>query len=237
MKKPHTKRSFTIIEVTISAVLFACIVSSVFGYYRWHTLLSQCFLVKKEEVAKERLMQTRLAEVFASIRYSCSRSPEDGFFFTLSNPHDRYGERLIFNFKNTADSDYALSGPVIGTLFLNKSSGKSEGTLTLLMWPAPQNKLKKPTEHMRRIALLDNVESYSLEFWVPKKLHRYTKGKEASASKTLNSAIQLPENEWISSWKQEYLAIPPMIRLTITKDKKPQAFLFFIPKGIQGIEA
>lgn len=161
---------------------------------------------KKEEkkLFEERFLSHRLLEVFSHLE---EVDQIKTFFFTANG-----GKDLIFSYDNGISSDPALSGSVIGRLFVDL-----QGQLVLVTWPERELwTTGLPSFH--REVLLKEVKEIGFSFF-----HLTYPGEDANEP---------------TGWKQgDYskglINLPGAIKLSITmKDEREKIFHFPIPQTL-----
>lgn len=119
---------------------------------------------------------------------------------------------LVFKTDFKANCHEHLSSDILVRLFLD-----TKNRLSLVMWPREDRWPANGQTLAHREVLLENVQSLKFEFYVTKDIITALKEKHP----------ELLENTWIPYWKQEFLVIPTIVKMTITLKNDQVLHLYF----------
>lgn len=209
MKK--RKRLFTLLEVVIAAGLAILLLSILLGAYFQAATVVEVYSRQEEALFLERYLQHRLEEVFRSIPKIDQR---ENFFFSASSEEALRGSStLVFSYDNGVLADPALSGPVLGRLYVDL-----EGNLTLLTWPERREWSEEKLPPFHREVLVREVKKISYQFFhIP---------QEGSPSK---------EIDWLPDWPKDLKYRPGAIRLAVERATGALLHFVFVIPGEMGV--
>jgi len=219
------RQAMTLLEVLIASVLTMLLLSTLTYLYREVQVINtQIEKVQKEQFQRA-YVQKRLSTVIPKIIAPISQNND--FFFYTSSSWDGLTKdgapSLVLTFDHGVNLDKDHASNVIGRIFLDP-----QGNLCLATWPSPKRWEPGRQPSMKKEILLSNVHSLSFEFYVPPERARdlLVKGEEIKA---------IPANSWHKEWRQEYRALPPMMRLHVTQINQgksiPISFAFSLPQS------
>lgn len=197
------RKFFTLFELLLSLMLLAILLTTLFGWYR-HISFGKKKINEKEMAAmEERYFDKQLQKILPKANLKpCFFTDKDG--------------SLIFTFDNGVQSNPALSGTVLGRLFLDATTH----TVCLGIWPS--NGDDEPFQIRK---LLSNVESMRFSFYWP---------VDPFALAVDPSKVGKPEPNpgWPQSWEKEFGELPPMMKIVLEHPKERfQEFVFDLPQS------
>ena len=134
MKKKN-KRHFTLLEMLISMVLTALILSTLTYFYRQVDLISREIDRAQEQSFALRYVESRLAKTLPRINAEGNRENPSFLFTGEEIPLFKPGtENLVFTFDHCVHLDKEFSNIVLGRLYVTPT-----GLLCLGLWPSPKN--------------------------------------------------------------------------------------------------
>lgn len=201
------RRSFILVEVIVSMMLFAILLSVLFGLFTHFTYVNSVLAKQLKRYEETVSAQLILQRVFSNADFSKGSHP---YFYieetSSANPS------LVFTYNNNTSLTTQLSTTVLGKLFIDNNK------LCLSVWQHSREPFKNPPPETSRHILLHNVSSFKIE------LFKAPTGKEEEASEHPVP----PQGVWTSRWPLKYKTSPTLIRLTCDK----QQFYFVLPKQI-----
>ncbi len=204
----HKKRPFLLLEILISLVLTALLLSCVFGFWVGSVKTEVKLCKTREEGLARAYVQTRLEQIFTGL---IAGDPK-GSIYTQD-------ESLVVVFNNGIDPDPSFSGPILAKIYLDE-----EHNLALALWP--KEEVKKKERIWRKEVLLRNVSQCNWEF-LGEKQGISTPEKKRVAVRSVNGSL-----EWCSNWPLSFAGIPAVVRLVIAlPDTVPLHFAFRVPAG------
>lgn len=203
------KQFFTLIEVIISLGLTLMILTVLLGAYFQAEKSSVLWQNREKETFPERYLQHRLAEVFQTIG---KVDQTETFFFTLDHgPFTLPGTpSLVFTYNNGTVMDPALSGQVLGRLYVNK-----DRDLSLVTFTDRESWIQDLLPPLHREVLLKDVQSLQFEFF------QIAPDKEASFRK--------------DGWPKDLKYAPGAIKLTYKTTESPETKLIFTIPQVLGL--
>ncbi|MFT4551651.1 MAG: type II secretory pathway component PulJ [Chlamydiales bacterium] len=190
-------RNMTLIELLISLLLGAILLSGLFGFY--YKVNQEDIRLERERANVESWQYThqRLLNVMSKLTKSTkstnfNRKPpvskENTFFFTEDNSN------LIFTHAHRTTSLSGLSSNVLSRLYVDKKKHR----LCLITWSLPeQNNQKKETQLQHHYeTLMENVSELSFNFY----------------------HFDYEKNQWSTPqlWNHKEIGIPEYIKFSIT---------------------
>ncbi len=151
---------FTLLEVLIALGLTLLILSSLLASYLSIEKSAAWWKREENELFAERFFTKRLVEVFSHLEEIDQNTK---FFFTTDSTAGWQlpgTMSLIFSYDNEASMDKALSGKVLGRIFVD-----TEGNVTLLTWPDRESwkNIGMPPSH--REVLMRKVKGLRFAFF------------------------------------------------------------------------
>jgi len=193
------KRFFTLLEVIIGLFLAAILLTYIFSFFSEITHIEKNMRIASEKVLSKNSLKIKLDTIFSKI--VDKNAPKEPSFYTLKN-----GNELYFVYDNGIDPSPSFSSMVFARLYLEKNN------LILETHPIDffTKKKNKPRIYREEI-LAKNITSLSFIF----------------LEKTVPKTIQ--ENSFASStsWEKDHL--PSSLKITLTIEKSPCSFIFFLP--------
>jgi hypothetical protein len=222
MKK--VKRHITLIELLVSMVLTALILSSLMFFYREITLLNARFDQEQGESFQLRFLENRLSDVLPKAVPE-KTAKKDFYFFTDSDHHGifkNHSTSLVFTFDNGVDHDKEFSNHILGRLYLDP-----DGNFILGMWPSPARWEEGEIPPMKKEILMEGVNSLSFQFFIPQE-----KAEELIPNNQKNDKVEpAPRLGWVNRWQQNYKQLPAIVRVEIVRrvNKKDKKITFAYP--------
>lgn len=241
----------TLLETLIALGITMLVLSTLTFFYRQiDAINSQVEKVQKESFAM-RYVENRLAAVLPN-SVSETDSKKDFFFFTTTSSFTfakQGSPTLLFTYDNGVKLDKLFSNHVLGRLFLD-----SENNLCLATWPSPSRWTEGVNPPMKKEVLLEGVKELSFGFFVaPERdwqlsesakppdqkappVQQKDKPPTASTQGTAQTAPTVvvkptPEGQWLPTWSYEYLQLPAMVRVQVTRlDETVRFFVFPLPE-------
>jgi type II secretory pathway pseudopilin PulG len=139
------KRTLTLLEIVISMLLLGFLLTGLFNVFRQSLKKNVAAKEMKQNVLQLELFQQRLKHLF----------DKKNSTWLESHP-DALGSALFISFEEKTDSEFNMSGPVLGMLYLNVKKQFCFAT-----WS------QKGTSRME--ILLDKVDSVNFRLFDPKK--------------------------------------------------------------------
>jgi len=200
----RTKRALSLLEVTIALLLTSILITILLKIYFQLPKVEKKIDDIKQKTYPVSYTQVKLSKVFNKLIPPQNLSPLAKKYPPLSTycPQEQE-ESLLVIFDNGIDMDPNFSGEVIGRIYVNKESN----TLELIIWPIDG---KKHSKNFRKEVLLENVSSFTLNFFDP-----------------------TPDTEekdplWATTWEEKSY-FPPMIKIELAVDEIKESFYFFPP--------
>ena len=213
--KKKKKLSFTLIEVLISSILLALIVS---GLYFIYITISVGTTSIERVVHKERktlLNSRKIRHYLMSIIPFQNNPPNKGStraFFLTEGVNGSSGFQVYADIDNGPDPVPSLSNEVLGKFYINKDNNF---ILTLVSHPI---RAKVFSACEADVLLWKGVESILWEFtcWPD------IQSKRDQKTGNTGAIDAVPKGTWVTEWKREWMYTPPeIIRLTLfLKDKQ-----------------
>lgn len=219
------RQAMTLLEVLIASVLTMLLLSTLTYLYREVQVINTQIEKTQKEQFERAYAQKRLSSIFP--KTLSPTSPKKDFFFYTSGSWDGLTKdgspSLVLSFDHGINLDKDHAAHVLGRIFLSP-----EGNLCLATWPSPARWEKGTPPSLKKEIILKDVQSLSFEFYVPPERSR-------DLLITGDKVKVEPTNFWHTEWRQEYQALPAMMRMTITQlvDGKvvPMTFAFALPQS------
>lgn len=206
------KRSVTLIELMIGCTLLAVLLSLLFGLLREIKLGEKEILAERERLVLLQRLEVRLDQLL--LRSVAAQKGDNPIFYT-----DPEGG-LVFITEVGATFDPPLVDRVLCRLYLH------EGSLVAESWPDPE-KFGTSPQIMRREILIPKVDRISWKFFSPPKLDVVIDSPRVAENEEKQDP---PVDEWVEDWKIGYQKIPPLLQLTIARDKEEVlTYMTFLP--------
>lgn len=189
------RRFFTLIETAIALLFLSLLLSTLFVWYRHLSFQKKDQGVYEREVTDERYCDQQMMNLLPK----CQLKPS--FFTTDEDQKTVLGSSVVFYFDAGAQAESALSGTVLGRLYLDRKTK----TLAVGIWPAG----KEITPCQTR-KLLEGVESATFFFYAPPDPFKLTVSPEAIGGLT-------PKEGWQEEWKKEYRTLPAMVKVVLVR--------------------
>lgn len=186
------KRTFTLMELLLSLVLFGLLLEALFFWYRHMNITQEKMETDKWPILTERYTKQYLERIFQKIE-----GPR--YFFTSSTKDSLDGPSLVFTFDDGPRNNPLLSNIVLGRLFIDKK----HHALCLGIWPHPTKKMSEPTQ---TIILLEGVEHLSFKFYYPPDPFQMPVDP-----KQVGKIV--PTIGWQTTWCSEYKTLPPLVKI------------------------
>lgn len=198
------RRSYILIEVIISMMLFAVLLSALFGIFshfsRVHNTLSNQIKRHEDNVTAQLILQ----RAFSNTTLSKASRP----YFYIEETGS-----LVFTIDNISSFEDEFTHDVLAKLHIENNN------LMLTFWEHPRIPPKNPPDHLRKITVLQNVSSLQCKLF-----------KAPAAKKNdKNELIAAPEGVWTGHWPLEYNTQPTLIHITCDTHQ----FYFLIPKRVE----
>jgi type II secretory pathway pseudopilin PulG len=208
-------KSFSLVEVLVSLILFAIVLTSLFSLYKHNSLYLKELVKARKEAEVLHIAQTRLQQVFLNLNYT---NPKHDKFYTSQQLSSivKNSKSLVFTFDNGVDSNKYFSNDVLGKLFVD-----DQNRLCLVYWPSL---IKFPNQdtNMRKEVLLENIEAFEMEFW--------------SQAFVIDSKNKEEPGVWVKEWKKDYKDIPTIIKFALrykySSGEKSIELTYIVPKKI-----
>lgn len=183
------RRAFTLIELLTALGLLSVMLASLFF---WTRQLTVSRAQQENAVWPSRLCR------YADQRLTQTLPKATGSFCTQEGA-------LIFTFDNGPHPDPALSGEVLGKLYLS-----DHGALCLGIWP------KDAPEPAETHVLLKDVEELTFSFYYPPQTRLQVNPDQVGKA--------TPKELWQSTWELEYATLPAMMQLSFVYREEKQTF-------------
>jgi len=222
MSRPR-RRSFILVEVLVSTMLFIMLLTVIFGIF-WRTSKVNQSIAKIRTANEEMLLtQSRLQGLFSNMVFQELYRP----YFFIENSKYANSPSLVFTFENQIHTNYAFSNIVLGKLYLE------ENKLCLGIFPHPK-KADGPPKEMRKEVLLDGVTDLEFSFFLAP-VDKDEEQEEAE-NKGNDKTKKAPSGRWTNDWLKDYEMPPTLVKLTVRKtNDEPYLFWFFLPNEIEAI--
>lgn len=215
------KRSFSLVEVMVSLILFALVMATLFGFL-WHNNHATAQLQAiTNNVEKLHKVHVDLQKIFSGIAQATQT--QNLFYTEHHSSSGRHKTSLVFTFQNEIDHDKFFASKVLARLFCTKDQ-----ELCLAIWPDPKKLDSQSPDllRMRKTVILDHVVSFTLQFWT------------APASSDGNVPKKYT-GIWLDSWEKKYKETPLLVKVTIEHEEKQgvksYTYVFLLPKKIQPV--
>lgn len=213
------KRSFSLIEVMVSLILFALVMATLFGFL-WHNNRATAALQSiTNNVEKLHKVHVELQKIFSGI--SQAEKVPNLFYTEFSPNNSKCKTSLIFTFQNKIDHDKFFASKVLARLFCSKDQ-----ELCLAIWPDPKKLDAQSPDllRMRKTVILDHVTAFTMQFWTPAALTDGTIPKKYTGI-------------WLDSWEKKFKETPLLIKVSIEHEEKQgiksYEYTFLLPKNIK----
>ncbi len=181
------KHSITLVELLISLSLLTLLLSTLFFWYRHHTVQKNKIEKLKHPYLEERYLWQRLDHIVLA-----AESPVLGDSSTL-----------VFRFDRGVSRDPKLSDRVVGKIYHDPGTR----TLCLGVWPDFEDS-KAVTEPSLSLTLLDEVDELKLRFYSPPNPFK----KVVDPDQVGNPR---PQDGWQSVWT--FKQVPAFVHMTLTR--------------------
>jgi hypothetical protein len=210
--KPFMKRSVTLIELMIGCTLLSVLLSLLFGLLREMKLGEKEILGERERLLLLERFEIRLDQLL--LKSVAAQKEGNPVFYT-----DQEGG-LVFITEVGATYDPPLVDRVLCRLL------HQDGALIAESWPDPE-KFGTSPQIMRREVILPKVEKISWKFFSPPKPDVIINGPRVGENEEKQEP---PVDEWLDEWKVGYQKIPPLLQLTVVRDKdEVLTYMTFLP--------
>lgn len=209
----RSRRYVVLIEVIIAMTLTVALLTLLMGFYSQVERINIAAGKAQNKSFQKLYLSTRLADILPKTLAS-SDSKKDFIFYTPVN-WDGVSQSgtpsLLFSFNNGVRLASEFSDHVIGKLYVDKN-----GALSLGMWPSFLRWNQAMLPPMKNEVLMENVEQFQIEFYVPPHRDRKIIWDNNKADIKASEALQLDNlGGWRTEWHQEYKELPVLIRLTL----------------------
>jgi hypothetical protein len=217
-----SKRPFTLLETFIALAWSVILITTLsYFYLQMATINNQSEAIQKDSFQR-RYMENRLSLVFPQT-IKPTKEKQNFYFFTYSDPGGIFKpgspKSLFFAYDNETDVDKPMSNEVLGEIFLDP-----QGRLCLATWVSPQRWINGVNPRIKKEILLDGVDSFTMEFFIPPDKKWDSKAPPEAPTKTVVKPS--PEGGWTDSWSQDYKLLPGMIRLEIKRKGTVENYIF-----------
>ena len=206
----------TLLETLIAMSLLSMLLVFVFGIFRELSEVNRLVEKSQKESFHMRYLETRLGFIFE--RLVNEKASARTFYFYTEPPNRDFTQStsLIFTFNNDIRFNPALSGDVLGRLYVN-----SKHELSLAIWPLH---VSQPHSYLEEEILFPHVVKVNYHFYAAPQ--RIQNEKDIVSGKVIDTEKKNPEKdlwhdeEWFMSYKQ----MPSILKIVLTVAENPQDF-------------
>lgn len=207
------RRSYIVIEVLVSLMLFGVLLSVIFGIFSHYSFVNRTLALHLKQREEKTIARVVLQQIFTDTKSQISPSyfyiEETGF----SNPN------LIFTFDNATAGEEAFSDSTLARL------GIIDNNLTLTLWPFEEINKNEPSSKMQQQILLHNVSKLEI------KCFKAPIAEKPISQEKIEPTDEPPYGIWTSHWPQKYDEIPTLMKMTCDTE----TYYFLFPQAIDHV--
>lgn len=222
----YKRRFMTLIELVISLSLIILLLGVLSFFYRDIALLDISAEKNEKEQFHQLYIENRLGRILPRIISEYDAKGHFVFFTHRLNSDASKTEGLTFLFNNGSDLNSQNASEVLARLFVDQ-----QNRLVLATWPSTKN--KKFWDNSTTIAgkqiLLEDVESLSFKFYIPKERDRSLIEEKLGVKKESSESSTEGASGWVDKWPKSKKYLPAMIKVIIKIKEKKMPFYFSYP--------
>lgn len=229
------KHYFSLIEVVVSMGLAMGVLVALLGFYSYVTYLGKLGNDQEKRAFDQLYIQSRLSGILPkAIPYYQSEKNESSeikseynFFTTSTNGMPS----LTFLYSGEVSNNPLFSGNNLGKIYLNNNK-----QLTFAMLPSPMRWNVASEVPAKAEILAEGVDKIEFSFFTPleadrKEMWNDLKLNTKEEPDKQSSSLGFPPGEWVSEWRNDYLKLPPLVRLEVFVKNEKSTFIFPLMKS------
>lgn len=232
--KIYKRCYFTMIEILVAMGLAMGVLIALMGFYSYVAYIGKMGKDLEKKTFDTLYLQTRLSDLIPqSIPYYKSTKSrkkdqelETDYNFFTSNGNG--SPSLTFLFENKTSNNSMFSGKSLGRVYVNEKK-----QLSFALFPSPMRWNTAGEVPVKIEILAEDVDSIKWSFFTPLEANRDEMWQDMKIPKNgkegETKAPEYPPGQWVTEWKNDYLKLPPLVRLEIVKGKETTKFIFPLP--------
>lgn len=240
------KRCFSLLEILVSMGLAMGVLAALMGFYGYVTYIGKMGKDLEKKTFDTLFLQFRLTELLPRTvpfyevvsdrnkairkggvkKNDLKQTYEFNFFTSQMNGMPS----LTFLFFGESSAVPEFSGKRLGRLFVDENR-----RFCFAMLPSPAGWSSGEELPVKIEVLAENVENLTFAFFVPLEVDREEMWKDLKIPKKKddqpNPLAELPPGQWVPEWRNEYLKLPPLVRIEIEHGKGKEMFTIPLVKS------